>query len=87
MRAGRFAGLFGLRVSDQEERAERGDFPEQAEPKQIVGEDQAEHRTHEDEKNGEENGRRSDDFGVGMLVIIAHVTPARRGRCRCPPGR
>ena len=65
--------LLGLRVTDQQERAERGDFPEQEQPHQVVGENEAEHRAHEDEQQREEKRTPVRNVAMGHLVVFAHV--------------
>ena len=64
----------GLRVANQQERAERGDFPEKEEPEQVVGKDEAEHRAHEHEQKREEQRAAVRDVGVRNLMILPHVT-------------
>ena len=65
--------LIGLRVTNQQERAERGDFPEEVQPHQVVGENEAEHRAHEDEQQREEKRTPVRNVAMRDLVVLPHV--------------
>ena len=80
-------GFFGLRVADQQERAQRGDFPEQEQPDQVIGENEAEHRAHEDEQQREEERTPVRNIAVRHGRDIRAYSPARKCRCRRPQCR
>jgi hypothetical protein len=65
--------LVSLRVADQQERAERGDFPKEEQPHQVVGENEAEHRAHEDEQQREEKRTPVRNVAMRHGVVFAHV--------------
>ena len=66
-------GLLGLRVADQQERAERGDFPKEEQPHQVVGENEAEHRAHENEQQRKEKRTPVRNVAMRHRVVFAHV--------------
>ena len=66
--------LIRLRVADQQERAQGGDFPKQEQPGQVVGENQAEHRSHEDEQQRKEQRPPVLHLRVGDFMVLPHVT-------------
>ena len=66
--------LLRLRVADQQERAQGGDFPKEEQPGQIVREDQSEHRPHEHEQQREKQGPPVGNIPVRQGVVFAHVT-------------
>ena len=69
-------GSFG--VTDQEERAQTGDFPEEVHPDQVIGGDNAEH-CREENKHNEEEETSSVGFVFIVMLEVFHV--AQRVDC------
>ena len=67
-------GLLRLRVTDQQERTQRGDFPKEEQPHEVVGENQAEHRAHENKEQREEKRPAVRDVTMRHFVVFPHVT-------------
>ena len=64
--------LFGLREADEQERAQRGDFPSRVNPAQVIGKHNVVHRRKEREHEREEP--RAAVFLLGMMRLkIFHV--------------
>ena len=65
-------GLFGLREADEQERAQRGDFPSRVNPAQVIGKHDVIHCGKERKHEGEEP--RTAVFLLGMMCLeVFHV--------------